>query len=55
MEKYGNHLKNWYKKWQFDYEDPFPDYRKNLYINKDSLLYEMIGRSSKKPFKKFKV
>ena len=55
MEKYGNHLKKWYEKWQYDYEDPFPDYRKNSFINKDSLLYEMIGRSSKNPFKKFKV
>ena len=55
MEKYGNHYKQWYHKWKFDYENPFPKYKNNSAINKESLLYKIIGRSSNVPFKIFKA
>jgi len=55
MEKYGDHLKKWYKKWGFDYENPFPKHSKNTIINKGSILDLIICNFSTKPLKRFKI
>lgn len=55
MERYGNHLTIWKKKWGYDYEDPYPSHRHNPLIDRGSVLDLMINHNPTEPLKKFDV
>ena len=54
MEKYGNHLNVWKKKWGFCYENPNPNVMKILTkVKKNSILTEMLIHYQEHPLKRF--
>ncbi len=53
MERYGNHLEVWKKKWGYDYEHPFPSKKQMHQVR--GIISQFKLNDPKFPIKKFKI